>query len=254
MSDWIKLRTNLHHDFDVLKITRILSDICPTNVWEVVGRLSEFWGWIGSHSADGHDIPLTHAEIDAHISRPGFAAALAAVGWLSGRDGALEVPKWERHNGASAKARALESEAKRLRRGLSDNMSDKCPTKKGRNVRPDKRREEKKGTHTPPAPAPPVEGGPTEEQVIEAFRAVSGLPEWASKWWGENEATGWVLKGQPIRDWRKLVPATVATYRANHHRNGQKPAARYTPEAAARGHRLATMTEAEKMTLPLSDE
>jgi hypothetical protein len=153
--DWIKIRLDLHQDFAVLQMARRLG----VDRWAIVGRLSDIWGWIGSHTEDGVGVPLDSEMLDEHVSCPGFAEALRAVGWLSGRDGALTFPKWERHNSMSAKARALEAEAKRLRRagresdtgsdGLSDVASgipsDKCPTNGAENVGPEKRREESKG-------------------------------------------------------------------------------------------------------------
>ena len=110
-NDWIKLRISIHTDFAVIRIGRIVGQ----NRWEVVGRLSDIWGWIGTHSSDGRDIPVTEADIDALVDCQGFASAMRQVGWLSGEDGHLEVPNFERHNSSSSKARALESEAKRLR-------------------------------------------------------------------------------------------------------------------------------------------
>lgn len=109
---WIKIRTDLPDDPNVYLLAEILSMECPT----VVGHLVAFWSWMDKHTPDGQSIKLTESVIDTKIGVPGFAAALRQVGWLGGQNMALTLPHFERHNGASAKARALESEAKRLRR------------------------------------------------------------------------------------------------------------------------------------------
>ena len=146
---WIKIDTNLASKPEVFQMARACRTTRPT----VVGHLVAFWGWIDVISRDGQHLPVTTADIDALVGLDGFAAALRAVNWLSGRDGDYSIPLFERHNGNSGKARWLEAEAKRLRR-LSDNhaeeLSDTCPTKPEPNVGPDKIREEGVANATPP--------------------------------------------------------------------------------------------------------
>ena len=150
--DWIKVRVDLVDDPDVFVMSDKLSIECPTTV----GHLLTFWGWLDRHTADGKMIKLTKSMIDRRVGVDGFAEALKEVGWLSGVDMAFEIPNHDRHNGSSAKARALESEAKRIRRNekeqkkminnvgqnntdnvgqVSDKTEPKCPT------REDKRRD-----------------------------------------------------------------------------------------------------------------
>jgi len=146
--EWIKIRVDLPDDPNVYILSDLLSLECPT----IVGHLVMFWGWMDRHTPDGQGIKLTESVIDKKIGVSGFAAALRQVGWLAGGNMALELPKFERHGGSSAKARALEAEAKRLRRGaekggvapsekavgqVSDKTRPECRT------REEKRREEK---------------------------------------------------------------------------------------------------------------
>ena len=143
--DWIKVRIDLVDDPDVFILSDLLSIESPT----VVGHLVAFWSWLDRHTADGKEIKLSESMIDRRVGLPGFASSLRQIGWLSGENMALELPNYDRHNGSSAKARALESEAKRLRRNakneglnnvgqMSDKKSLKCQT------REEKRREELK--------------------------------------------------------------------------------------------------------------
>lgn len=147
--DWIKIRADLYEDQDVLH----MSDILGTDDATTVGLLVRFWSWADKQTIDGTGIKLTERRIDSLVSRPGFSAAMRQVGWLEGEDGNLQLPNFERHNGSSAKARALEAEAKRLRRKdrkPSDKLSDICPTKTAENVGPEKRREENNISPLPP--------------------------------------------------------------------------------------------------------
>lgn len=156
--DWIKIRIDLNDDPNVY----ILSDALGLEVPTVVGHLVVFWGWMDRHTPDGKGLNLTENVIDKKIGVVGFAAALRSVGWLEGENMSLTIPNFERHNGMSAKARALEAEAKRLRRNEkseklaqsegskkssvesvrqpSDKNAAKCPT------REEKRREDNNKT------------------------------------------------------------------------------------------------------------
>lgn len=135
--NWIKIETSLPKKPEVFGMAKIVRQTRR----EIVGQLLDVWLWLNEVTATGRDIPVAKSDIDEVAGCAGFAAAMHQVGWLAGEDGALQIPNWERHNGNSAKARALESEAKRLRR-LSDNVSDICPTILAPNVRPDERRRE----------------------------------------------------------------------------------------------------------------
>ena len=133
-----------------------MSDILGTDDPTTIGLLVRFWSWADKQTIDGGGIKITKSRVDALTGRPGFADAMCAVGWLTGEDGNLQLPNFQRHNGSSGKARALESEAKRLRRASLKNLSDNCPTKTPAIVRPEKRREEKSNTPLTP------QGGETE--------------------------------------------------------------------------------------------
>jgi hypothetical protein len=148
---WIKIRVDLLRDPAVLK----MSDTCRTNRHHIVGLLSDVWGWLDGHTADGTCPNVSLDMIDAYTGTPGFAAAMVDAGWLEPAEKGVVFPKWERHNSASAKARAMENEAKRLRRQagknsvrqVSDKTSDKVSSKSP--LREEKRREEKNKVKAP---------------------------------------------------------------------------------------------------------
>ena len=130
------MRTNLDTDPAVVRIASGLK----TDRYSVVGRLHRIWSWANEHLTDGQDVPIDSEFLDSLVETPGFSEQLRRVGWLSGRDGSLIFPSFERHNGASAKARAMDADRKRSVRKVSGSKPDKTRT------REEKRREEKINT------------------------------------------------------------------------------------------------------------
>lgn len=118
MNDWIKMRKELATDPAVAQIAAQ----CRLHALHVTGALYVVWCWADSNTSDGFVRGATAALVDRIAGRKGFAAAMAAVGWLfldeidaAGAAG-VRFPKWERHNSSSAKARAGEAERKRVER------------------------------------------------------------------------------------------------------------------------------------------
>lgn len=100
--DWIKMRCNLDTDPAVFQMAAALG----LDELAVVGRLWKVWAWADQHTKDGSDITLRAAAIDKLVCCEGFAAAMRAAKWLTGEDGALSLPGFDRHNGATAKTRS----------------------------------------------------------------------------------------------------------------------------------------------------
>lgn len=114
-NDWIKMRMNLADDPAVIGIAARLK----LDRFAVVGRLHTLWSWADEHSADGFLPHITAEVIDAKVDKRGFAAVMAAPGvaWLIISADGVTFPKFDRHNGASAKKRALDMDRKRVTRG-----------------------------------------------------------------------------------------------------------------------------------------
>lgn len=109
---WIKIQTNL---IDVPEVSAIgmRLRIAPAHV---VGCLVAVWSWADALTDDGLVQHATAELIDRKAGKKGFAEAMTGVGWLRIELSGVVLPKWDRHNGESAKARAGEAEAKRLSR------------------------------------------------------------------------------------------------------------------------------------------
>jgi hypothetical protein len=137
--DWIKMRVDLQtHP----KVFRMVSALQADRL-RVIGGLHVAWSIFDTHSDDGVLHGYTVDAMDAVIGWPGFTQAMVDVEWASITDDhCLIMPRFEEHNGASAKRRANDSERKRNDRknkpvrNLSASEADSLRT------REEKRREE----------------------------------------------------------------------------------------------------------------
>ncbi|SER53994.1 Pyocin large subunit-like protein [Pseudomonas soli] len=138
--DWIKMRVDLQtHP----KVFRMVSALRADRL-RVIGGLHVAWSIFDTHSADGVLHGYTTDAMDAVIGWPGFTQAMVDVEWANiDEEGSLVMPRFDEHNGASAKRRANDSERKRVSRkadsvrNLSADDADKLRT------REEKRREDK---------------------------------------------------------------------------------------------------------------
>lgn len=133
--DWIKMRSDLPEDPAVVRLAEALGIKVP----EVVGHLHRIWSWADAHAAGGVVEKFDSAFLD-RITIPGFANTLKEVGWLENGGGKVVFPRFDRHNGAQAKTRALDALRKRRERMSASGSDQDTPTvgtsgKRPKNVR-----------------------------------------------------------------------------------------------------------------------
>lgn len=140
--DWIKMRADLHtHP----KIVRMASALKADRL-RIVGGLHSAWCLFDVHSVDGFLDGYTAETLDDMIGFPGFSRAMMAVGWLEMDGENLVMPRFDEHNGQSAKRRAQDAARKKSVRKMSASDADKMKT------REEKRREDIKETDPPVVP------------------------------------------------------------------------------------------------------
>jgi hypothetical protein len=216
-ADWIKMRSNLKDDPDVIMMA------CKLGIDEfgICGRLHAVWSWLDQHSTTGTGVRITSAYLDRLTACPGFAEAMRAVDWLRGRDGDLEFPDFEIHNGESAKVRASEQKKKQRQR-MAEKERDKCPNVSGTNVPEsvpeksglEKRREESKRYIDPAGLSPTAPC--SIEQAVEYGGVVKMTREQAQHWWHVRNAAGWTKGstggGAPrkITSWQSDMATSVS--------------------------------------------
>lgn len=146
-TDWIKMRVDLRtHP----KVVRMATALGADNL-RIVGALHAVWSIFDAHSSDGFLDGYTFKAIDKELGFRNFSREMNAIGWLIDVDGkGLEAPRFDEHNGQSAKRRAQETERKRLERE-AEKEAEKAATKSGQTsasdadksvTREEKRREE----------------------------------------------------------------------------------------------------------------
>lgn len=130
--DWIKMGKDL---LTHPKVVRMASALRADRL-RTVGGLFAVWCLFDTHSADGQLSGYTPDALDELVGFQGIAGAMESVGWLSHDADGVYLPRFEEHNGQSAKRRAQETDRKRTERKASASDADKKRT------REEKRREE----------------------------------------------------------------------------------------------------------------
>lgn len=143
--DWIKMSVNLPDKPEVWQIAGILG----IDADSVVGKLLRVWAWFDAHTEDGNAVGVTYPLVDRVAGVAGFAEAMALSGWLCQHGSVMTVPHFERHNGKTAKNRALTNErVAKHRENHPESNADSNGTSVTKTVtREEKRREEE---NTPP--------------------------------------------------------------------------------------------------------
>jgi hypothetical protein len=119
--DWIKMRSNLWDDPRVAGVC----DRTGASEAQVIGALYWLWTTADQHTQDGFMGGLTTTSVNRKTAVEGFAQALIEVGWLEHAEGGLIVPRFDEHNGVSAKRRASEAKRKGSVRNVSASHADK---------------------------------------------------------------------------------------------------------------------------------
>lgn len=181
---WIKIEDSTPDKPEVWKMAERLG----IDADAVVGKLVRVWIWADHQTLDGNAVSVTSALLDRCAGVTGFAAAMAEVGWLKVSAEGLSFINFDRHNGETAKKRALTR--RRVERHRFCNADSVTETPIGNAGGVNKRREEKKNNKTetetrthargessaesqPPAPDPVLADldAPAEPVVIpEAMR------------------------------------------------------------------------------------
>lgn len=139
--DWIKWSKGFAKKPEVLKMAGILK----ISRQDTATRLMEVYEWAdenialkdfdeeGNAYADLGD--LGYQFIDETAGLQGFADAMAIAGWLNTRQNRLVFPNFDRHNGKTAKERALDQKRKQ-----ANPVSDRKSVRKNSGSNPEKNR------------------------------------------------------------------------------------------------------------------
>lgn len=116
---WIKFETCTSDKPEVWQIAQSLG-IDPD---AVVGKLLRVWAWFDEQTEDGNAPSVTKALLDRNVGVTGFVTSMLQVGWMVEEDGQLSIPNFGRHNGDTAKKRALTAKRVSESRGNSKDVT-----------------------------------------------------------------------------------------------------------------------------------
>jgi len=146
--DWLKIEVCTPDKPEVIGIADMLG-IPPAHAF---GSLFLIWRWFDQHTTEGNALYVTKVTIDRLSGNAGFADAMVKVGWLCvSEDGVVTLPHFDRHNGETAKQRALTAKRVSKSKAKSNAKSNAKINEKVTDdalPREEKRREEKSNTTT----------------------------------------------------------------------------------------------------------
>jgi len=203
MSDWIKIEVTTPDKPEVVAMAAALR----VDQDAVAGKLFRVWAWADANSVNGEALPVTAAFLDRLTNRRGFADAMRSVGWVTGEDGSLSFPRFDRHNGASAKGRAESNRRMIKSRELRKNAGIGCgdvAEKPQQKPQPEIEIEKSTEVHTNRAPAPDADI-PSEADVIAEGERLNPPcpPARCGEWLNSAIGRGWRDGADiPIHRWR----------------------------------------------------
>lgn len=151
--EWIKVESITPDKPEVVRLARLLNidrDL-------VLGKLVRLWAWFDRNSVDGIVDGVVSTDVDDIVRLPGFMAALRVVGWGDFDDTKERVwlPKFEEHNGETAKKRAQKNRRQaRWRAGSPDESNEKDQSQNvdaGASTRASTREEKSRGKKNIPS-------------------------------------------------------------------------------------------------------
>lgn len=205
--DWIKWTKGLHRKREVISMSARLN----TSPAHVAGMCMILWEWldenISSSQVDRNGSAvvtlgaLQISFLDTLVGASGFAAAMSAEGWLNCRSGSLTVPNYARHNGQTAKDRALTAERVARHRGKGNSCAVTDVTV---SPLPEKRREEDVESEITREPKCAV-----QDAVKHGSTLVPPADEgFCRSWWEEMESAGWTDRhNRPVMKWKMALSA-----------------------------------------------
>lgn len=124
---WIKIETGTPDKPEL----RAAARTCRTTPASAFLAFFRLWSYFDEHSEDGHIAGFAPQDADEIARLPGFGNALGSAGWLVFDNHGVTIANWDRHNGKSAKRRAIDTERKRLERARTacGHFADKSRTR-----------------------------------------------------------------------------------------------------------------------------
>lgn len=157
--DWIKVEDETPQKPEVWALAEAL-DLDPD---AAMGKLLRVWIWFDKHTEAGNAPSVTKKMLDREVCVTGFCDALIDVGWMIEGDNEIALPNFDRHNGKTAKSRALT--AKRVADKKRRDNAEINAFGNGSSVKSELPREEKRREGDNPPVVPPSGDERSNEQT-----------------------------------------------------------------------------------------
>ncbi|MFL0802427.1 MAG: hypothetical protein K6L81_01830 [Agarilytica sp.] len=153
--DWIKFELSTSDKPEVWQIAASL-DLDPD---AVVGKLLRIWGWFDQQTENGNAPTVTKMLLDRIAGVTGFCDCVVSTGWMHESDSEIYLPNFDRHNGKTAKNRAVTAKRVAKHKAAAPQSNDKS---NGVSVttplpREEKRREENNSKNICPNSTDPID-------------------------------------------------------------------------------------------------
>ena len=106
--DWIKVEMDTPDKPEMGFIART----CSTTTADTFIAWFRLWCWFDQQTDTGEVRFFSPDDADRIARLPGIGHALEGCGWITYHAGGASVTNWDRHNGSSAKKRAIECKRK----------------------------------------------------------------------------------------------------------------------------------------------
>ncbi len=209
---WIKIA---HETPDKLEIIR-MAEILKIDQDAVFGKCIRMWIWADQQTISGDDLIVTPAYLDRLTNCSGFSAALLEVRWLKSRNGRFSLPNFDRHNGQTAKNRALSADRMQRQR-YAQNVTETAPELEKEIEKKKKRRVRGVLAHVDPSNLPPGlpdpsnlpatldllrNFSPPSREEVHAYCRDRGKGVDPDRWWDFYAGKGWMVGRNKMKDWQ----------------------------------------------------
>ncbi len=228
--DWIKVDITTPDKPEIDHIASLLN----LDHDSILGKCVRIWIWADLQSVDGNALSVTESFLDRLTYCPGFASALREVGWLSGKNGKLSIPNFDRHNGQTAKNRALTGKRVQKSRNAAS-VTKTLPEIEKRREESNTETQDAAASSLPqvgqatagvasiPKPKATIAARfvkPTISEVI-AYVIEIGATVDAREFVNHYESNGWRVGKNPMKNWQAAVSQWQSRkLQGNHYGNG----------------------------------
>lgn len=101
--DWIKFETATPDKPEIW----LIAESAGIDPDAVVGKLLRIWIWFDQHTENGNAPSVSKLTLDRLVGVSDFCKHVIFAGWMHEENGVLTLPHFDRHNGKTAKNRAL---------------------------------------------------------------------------------------------------------------------------------------------------